>query len=164
MGHVPITGDRERVRPRAVDAAFWYTLVGIVLWAVGTVVTTLVDRGPLARMVREALSQSGQPFTEADVVSMVGVFRFAGGTLVALLAGLLVLVALKMRAGRNWARITLIAAAALGLFDFAGAVSAQGAALVLIWNLAGVAFLVAAVAQLFGPEPATYFAGGRERR
>jgi hypothetical protein len=164
MGHVPITGGREGVRPKAVDAAFRYTLTGIALGAVGAVLTTLVDRGRLVVMVREALDQSGQPYTEADVLGMVGVFRFVGGLLIALVAGLLVLVAMMMRAGRNWARITLIVVAVFGVFDFAGAVSAQGAALVLIWNLAGVAFLVAAVTQLFGAEPAKYFGRGRERR
>lgn len=151
-------------RPKAVDTAFLFVIAGIALGSVGAVFTTLLDRAQVVRMVRDALSRSGQPFTEADVVGMVGTFRLAGVIAIAVVAGLLVLVAIKLRAGRNWARILLTVFTLFGVFDFAGSVAADGAALVLIWNLAGVAFLAAAVVYVFRPESAKYFAARRERR
>jgi hypothetical protein len=151
-------------RPKAIDTAFLFTLIGIALGATGTVLTTLVDHERVVRLARDALSRSGQPYTEADVLAMIGPMRVAGGILVAVVAALLVLVAFKVRAGRNWARLVLTVFALLGAFDFITAVSAEGAALELIWNLAGVAFVVTAVVYLFRPESAKYFAGRRRVR
>jgi hypothetical protein len=155
---------RRPVRPKAIDTAFLFTVTGIVLGSIGTVLSTLVDRARIARMVRDALSRSGEPYTEADVLAMIGPFRIAGAITIAAVAGLLVLVAVKVRAGRNWARLLLTMFALVGVFDFVSAVSAEGAALVLIWNLAAVAFGVAAVIYLFRPESSTYFAQRRESR
>jgi hypothetical protein len=165
MGHVAnLDHGQPTVRPKAVDTAFLFTLIGTALGAVGTVLTTLVDHERVVRLSRDALSRSGQPYTEADVLAMIGPMRVAGAILVAAVAGLLVLVAFKVRAGRNWARLLLTVFALVGAFDFVTAVSAEGAALELIWNLAGVAFVVTAVVYLFRPESVRYFAGRRRVR
>ncbi|HEV2779493.1 MAG TPA: hypothetical protein VGX25_08835 [Actinophytocola sp.] len=157
--------DRRRpVRPKAIDTAFLFTVTGTVLGSIGTVLTTLVDRARMAAMVRDALSRSGEPYTEADVLAMIGPFRIAGAITIAAGAGMLVLLAVKVRAGRNWARLLLAVLVLVGVFDFAGAVAAEGAALVLIWHLAAVAFGVAAVVYLFRAESSTYFARRRESR
>lgn len=166
-GIVSGTEQSERTRParpKAVDTAFLFVIVGIALGVVGAMFTTLFDRAQVVRMVRDALSRSGEPFTDADVVGMVGTFRVAGAIAIAVVAGLLVLVAIKLRDGRNWARILLTVFTLFGLFDFASSVAAEGAALVLIWNLAGVAFLAAAVVYVFQPESGKYFAARRESR
>ena len=118
MGSVASLDQRRPVRPKAIDTAFLFTITGIVLGSIGTVLTTLVDRARIAAMARDALSRSGRPYTEADVLAMIGPFRIAGAITIAVVAGALVLVAVKARAGRNWARLLLAVFALVGVFDF----------------------------------------------
>jgi len=152
------------VRPTAVDTAFLLTLTGIVLGAIGTVVTTLLDHERIVELVRDALDRAGDPFTEADVVRLIGTFRIAGGVGIAIFAGLLLLVAFKMRSGRNWARLLLTLFALLEMVNFLSAVVSDGAERNLIWSLAGVAFTVTAVIYLFRPESVKYFTEVKKRR
>lgn len=135
-----------------------------MLGAIGTVVTTLADHEEVVRIARSALTRTGEPFTENDVVELIGPVRIAGGFMIAVVAGLILLVALKMRAGRNWARLLLTLFALLSMVNFLGAVSASGAALDFIWDLGGVACWVAAVIYLFRPESIAFFAESKKRR
>lgn len=152
------------MRPKAIDTAFQFTVAGIVFGAIGTVVTTIADHEQVVRLIRSTLTRSGEPFTETDVVNLIVPFRIGGGLAVALLAGLILLVAFKMRAGHNWARLLLVVITLLDMVNFLGGVSASGAALDFIWSLAGVAFAVAAVIYLFRPESMTFFAETKKRR
>ena len=161
---MPNTELRSVTRPKAIDTAFLFSIAGIVLLSLGTVLNTLVDREQLAQFIRRTLSDTGRPYTEDDVLALVGPFRTAGGIGVALLALLLILVAFRMRAGRNWARLLLTGFTLLVMVNFGMDVSASGAALDLIWTLAAVACLVAAVIYLFRPESIRYFAERRARR
>jgi hypothetical protein len=152
------------VRPKAIDTAFQLTIAGIVFGVIGTVVTTLADHEQIVRLVRGTLTRTGQPFTEDDVVSLIGPFRIAGGVAVAVVAGLILLVAFTMRAGRNWARLLITMFTLLDMVNFLGAITASGAAPNLIWHLAGVAFAVAAVIYLFRPDSMTFFTESKKRR
>jgi divalent metal cation (Fe/Co/Zn/Cd) transporter len=147
-----------------IDTAFLLPLAGIAFGAVGVVLNTLADREHLTRLIGSTLSGTGRAFTEDDVLRLVGPFRAAGGVLVAVLVAVLLLTAVRMRAGRNWARLLLTAAALLGMVNFLSSVLVSGAALALTWNLAGVAFTVAAVIYLFRPEAAEFFADRTKRR
>jgi hypothetical protein len=75
-----------------------------------------------------------------------------------------VLFAVKMRAGRNWARILLTIYAALGVMSFLSGVASSGPELGLMWSLADVAFAVTAVVYMFRPESTKYFLETKERR
>jgi hypothetical protein len=151
-------------RPKAVDTAFLLTLAGIVFGAIGTAVTTLFDRERMVGLVRDALDRTGDPFTDADVVRLIDPFRVAGAVGILILAGLLLLVAFKMRAGRNWARLLLTLFALLEMISFLSAVASDGAARNLIWSLAGVAFAVTAVIYLFRPDSVKYYTEAKKRR
>jgi hypothetical protein len=152
------------VRPKAVDTAFLLTVAGIVLFCAGTTLTELMDRARLTQLIRQTLAEGGRAFTEDDVLRLIGPFRLAGGIGIVLSGGLLVLVAIKMRAGRNWARLLLTGFALFGMVNFLASVSASGAALDLIWNLGAVAFAVAGVIYLFRPDSVKYFTGHRRHR
>lgn len=152
------------VRPKAVDTAFLLVLAGIVFGSVGAVVTTLLDHERIVGLVRDTLARTGEAFTEADVVRLIGPMRIACGIVIALFAALLVLVAVKVRLGRNWARLVLTGYALVAMAFFLSAVSDTGAALDLIWTLAGVAFTVAAVIYLFRPDSVKYFTEAKKRR
>lgn len=156
-GGTPTDDQTRVVRPKAIDIAFRFAIVGTVFGAIGTVVTMLLDREWVTTMVREVLDGTAQPYGEHDVVASIGLFRTIGGVSIAIFVGLFVLFAVKMRAGRNWARIVLTGYALFGMVNFLTAASASGAALDLIWSLAGVAFTVAAVVYMFRPESLTFF-------
>jgi hypothetical protein len=147
------------VRPKAIDTAFQLDLAGIVLYALGFVVNTLMDREHLVRLIRDALTGTGQPFTEDDVLRLLTPFRVAGGITIALLTGLLILVAVATRHGRNWARLLLAVVAAFGMVNFLAGVTSGGVALDELWNLAAVAFVTAGVVYQFRPESSRYFTG-----
>jgi hypothetical protein len=151
-------------RPKVIDTAFLLALAGIVFGAVGTAVTELFDRDRIVGLVRETLDRTGEPFGDADVVRLIGMFRIAGAVGILVFSGLLLLVALKVRAGRNWARLLLTLFAMLAMVNFLAAVTAEGAALSLIWSLAGVAFTVTAVIYLFRPDAVKYFTEIKKHR
>jgi hypothetical protein len=159
----PLVQPEKISRPKAVETAFLLALAGIVFGAIGTVVTTLLDHERIAGIVRDALNRAGGEYNESDVVRLIGTFRIVGAVVILLIAGLLLLLALKMRAGKNWARLVLTGFAGLQMVNFLSAVSDSGAALDLIWDLAGAAFTVAAVIHLFQPDSVKFFAEMKKR-
>lgn len=99
-------------RPKTVETAFWIAVVVPVLATVLFVVGIFLQRDAM----NAALSSAGDPDVQevAGNVAMVGI-----GIMVffyVVLTGLWILFGFKMRAGRNWARITLTVFAGLWLF------------------------------------------------
>lgn len=155
--------DEPIIRPKAVDSAFQAVLAAVAISTVATVVTVMLDRALLTTWVNqtlETLPKQDRPSTAA----MVGAMQAILGVSIAIFAALFVLFAVKMRAGRNWARILLTIYTGFNLFSFLTAMASEGAALGLMWNLAEVAFGVTAVVYMFRPESSKYFADHKERR
>jgi hypothetical protein len=151
-------------RPKAVDNAFYASLVSTAIASVATVVTVLFDQAWLNKFARQMLVDSGQRVTDEDLATGIAIAKVSLGIGVLLFAAVFVLFAVKMRAGRGWARIVLTVFAALGVWNFLTAVVNTGAALSLMWSLAEVAFSVTAVVYMFRPESVTYFLEHRKRR
>lgn len=153
-------------RPKAVDSAFHAVLASIVISALGTVFTVLLDRSQLTAMVNQMMADLPEGRTEApmSVSGAVGAFQVILGFSIALFAGLMLLFAIKMRTGRNWARILLTVYTAVGVWSFLSAMASVGAELGLMWSLAEVAFGVTAVVYMFRPESTRYFAEHKQRR
>jgi hypothetical protein len=151
----------EIPRPRAVDLAFRASLASSVIAAMATVVTVLLDRDWLGRFARQLTEDSGRQF---DLETAISIAKVSIGFAVVLVLGLFLLFALRMRAGRSWARALLTMFAALGVMNFLLAVADTGAELELMWNLAEVAFAVTAVVYMFRPESTAYFTEHRKRR
>lgn len=155
--------DEPITRPKAVDSAFQAVLASVVVSATGTVVNYLLDRALLTRWVTETL-EGLPPEQRMSPGAMVGAMQVLLGFSIAIFAGLFVLFAVKMRAGRNWARVLLTIYTALGVWGFLTSVASSGAQLDLIWNLAEVAFGVTAILYMFRPESTKYFVAVKERR
>lgn len=153
-------------RPKAVDSAFNAVLASIAISALGTVFTVLLDTALLTQMVNDMIADmpQGQADAPMSVSGTVGAFRVILGFSIAIFAGLMLLFALKMRAGRNWARILLTAYTGVGAWSFLSAMASSGAELELMWSLADVAFGVTAVVYMFRPESTKYFAEHKQRR
>ncbi len=154
----------EIPRPKAIDSAFQASLASTAIASVATVVTVLLDREWLERFARQVLTDAGRPVTDADLSTGIAVARGSLGFGVLLFAALFVLFAVKMRAGRGWARGVLTVFAVVGALNFLTAVASTGAALELMWSLADVAFSITAVIYMFRPESTKYFAEHRKRR
>ncbi|MDQ3403378.1 MAG: hypothetical protein M3548_08280 [Actinomycetota bacterium] len=160
----PIDEQPKPVRPAGVDTAFRLTLAGLAIGAIGSVIRLLFDDAWVNSTVRRFLADSATVVSEADTQRLISVFSGAGVVGVLLVTGVFVLVAVKMRAGRNWARMTLAVFAVYGLVTFLNSVAAVGAALDLTWNLAEAAFRAAAVVYLFRPDTAEFFGKGKRAR
>lgn len=157
------TVDEPITRPKAIDSAFQAVLASIAISAVGTVVTVMFDRVLLTQIVDQTLE--GVPADQRlSTAAMVGVMQVVLGFSIAVFAGLFLLFAFKMRAGRNWARLLLTVYTGFGVVSFLSAMASEGAALELMWSLAEVAFGVTAVVYMFRPESTKYFAEHKERR
>jgi hypothetical protein len=164
MRPVPEGTADEITRPKAVDNAFWASIASTTIATVATIVTVLFDQAWLDRFARAMLADTGRPETDAEVASAISVARVSLGLGIALFAALFVLFAVKMRAGRGWARIVLSAFAVLGAMNFLSAAVSSGAALGLMWSLAEVAFSITAVIYMFRPESTAFFLEHRKRR
>lgn len=165
MRPVPDGGPGAEIpRPKAIDNAFWASIASTAIASVATVVTVLFDQAWLDRFARAMLADTGRRATDADLATATGVAKLSLGLGVALFAAVFVLFAVKMRAGRGWARIVLTAFAVLGAMNFLTAAASTGAALGLMWSLAEVAFSITAVVYMFRPESTAFFADHRRRR
>jgi hypothetical protein len=157
--------DEPITRPKAIDSAFQAVLASVVISAVGTVVTILLDRALLTSWVNETLdSLPKDQRGDLTPAAMVGAMQVILGFSIVIFAGLVVLFAVKMRAGRNWARVVLTIYTSLGVWSFLTSVASVGAELELIWSLAEALFGVTAVVYMFRPESMKYFAEHKQRR
>jgi hypothetical protein len=150
-------------RPRAVDSAFHAVLASIAISALGTVFTILLDKALLTSMVSDMMA-SLPADQRGNVGGTVGAFQVIMAFSIAIFAGLMLLFAVKMRTGRNWARILLTAYTGVGVWSFLSAMASSGAELELMWSLAEVAFGVTAVVYMFRPESTKYFTEHKQRR
>jgi hypothetical protein len=154
----------EIPRPKAVDSAFQASLVSTAIASVATVVNVILDREWLNRFARQVIEDSGRRVTDADLASALAIAKVSLGLGVVMFAALFVLFAMKMRAGRGWARILLAVFAVAGAVNFLSAVASTGADLELMWSLAEIAFSITAVVYMFRPESTKFFAEHRKRR
>src|SRR6266498_3351174 len=153
--------DETITRPKAVDSAFQAVLTSVVISALGTVVTVLFDRALLTSWVTQTMNDL-PPDQRMSPGALVSAMQVILGFSVVVFVGLFVLFAVKMRAGRNWARVLLTIYTAMGVWSFLTAIASSGAELKLIWSLAEVAFGVTAVIYMFRPESTKYFAQVKE--
>jgi hypothetical protein len=150
-------------RPKAVDSAFQALLAGLAISTASSVFLILLDRQLITGMVTDIMADV-PPDQRVSVGSMVGAFQAIVGVSIAIFAALFLLFAVKMRAGRNWARLLLTVYVATNVVSFLTAMAGSGADLVLMWNLAEAAFGVTAVFYMFRPESTRYFTEHKERR
>jgi len=108
----------EPVRPNTVTWAFWCwiattvaSLITLIITLTSSVWTDAVNAG-----VDSGIRQSGQSIN-IDVQSLVNTVKIVSVIAFLVFAGVYLLFAFKMRAGRNWARIVLTVFGALTLLS-----------------------------------------------
>jgi hypothetical protein len=109
----PVT---EPVRPVTVTAAFWCWIAVIAAWAVSLIIllTSSAWDQALAAATNSA-NRSSTSTVVVDAQSVINFVRVFAVVVFVIVAGLYLLFAFKMRAGRNWARITLTVLGILGV-------------------------------------------------
>jgi len=101
-------------RPGPVNVAFWLIMLGSAIVVAMFVSAVLIGDADLDRAAREELAKDGS-FTDSDVrffkIGVIGTFA----AMVVVPLALFVVFGFVMRAGRNWARVTLTVLLSLGL-------------------------------------------------
>ncbi|WP_141921372.1 hypothetical protein [Halopolyspora algeriensis] len=99
-------------RPRTIEVAFWIAVVVPLVATVLIAISAWFAQGVMQQVI-EAEGPEAQQLANAAALVGVGVVIFV----FAVLTALWILFAFKMRAGRNWARITLTVFAGLWVMN-----------------------------------------------
>ena len=155
----PVPADR----PKSVDNAFLLWIVGAVISLLTVIFVFTVGADAITDAARESLKNSGRSYTEDDVKNVANATKIIGVVVGILFIGLYVLFAYKMRAGRNWARITLTVLGALNVISILFSFRQAGGVSVVIGLIEAVVIL-AAIFLMFRPDANQYYAAGKVRR
>lgn len=138
--------------PGAVENAFKLWMGIIAISVINAIVTFIAG----ADAFEDAMRQSGQGLT-ADQIEQAASTAFAISVVITVaLIVLYVLFTFKMRAGRNWARITLTVLGGISLlFTVIGSTQASGLNLVI--SLISAALVIGAIYFMFRPEANEYY-------
>ena len=143
-------------RPGTVEGAFWAFIAAPVIGLIGGLLI-FGNRDKIATTMRDANRQRGGNLTDAQIDQAVNVTMITAVVIAVVIAGLYLLFAFKLRAGRNWARIVLTVLAALQLLSVLTGQSTIGGYLAVLAAVVGV------VLSFTGPSNA-YFAAAKSPR
>ena len=155
----PVDVPETPPRPKAVDTAATLVVTGTVIGAIGSLFTVLDDE-----FAESLVRQTAPDAPPAEVEMMLSAVPIAGVIGVLLTVGFFALLAVKFRAGRNWARAVLAGLTAFSLIRFLSAAARTNAELSLMWSLADVACCTAAVVYLFQKPSTEYFRAHMRKR
>jgi hypothetical protein len=136
----------------------WLVLGAFLL--LGVVVLLATSDATLQESAREFLKQQGKSSpTDQEVNDTVSVIRVAGISTNLVVLALTILLAFLMRAGKNWARITLtvLGAVLIGLAFFGGGTN-------LLFALVELLVILGALILMYRKDSNEYFAANRPRR
>ncbi|WP_410641121.1 hypothetical protein [Amycolatopsis sp. lyj-346] len=143
-------------RPGTVEGAFWAFIAAPVIGLIGSLLI-FGNRDKIASAMRDTDRQRGGNLTEAQLDQAVNVTMITAVVIAVIIAGLYLLFAFKLRAGRNWARIVLTVLAALQLLSVLTGQSTIGSYVAVLAAVVGV------VLSYTGPSNA-YFAAAKAQR
>lgn len=149
-------GEPSCPRPKEVDRAFW-AATGYAVYVVVFCIVCLGSSSAAADLMRRQAEQRGKapnPAVIAQVSEFLPPFAIGFGVVV---GALWVFFAVRMRAGRNWARIVLIVLAMLGVMSAFGNL-VRG--LLVVESLPGLVLAGAVGYLLFRPAASEYFRAG----
>ncbi|WIX89959.1 hypothetical protein [Amycolatopsis sp. DG1A-15b] len=142
-------------RPGTVEGAFWAFIAAPVIGLIGGLLI-FGNRDKIAATMRDTNRQRGGNLTDAQIDQAVNVTMIVAVVIAVVIAGLYLLFAFKLRAGRNWARIVLTVLAALQLLSVVTGQSTVGGYVAVLAAVIGV------VLSFTGPSNA-YFAAVKGR-
>ena len=134
-------------RPGTIEGAFWAFVASTVLGLVGGLML-FVNRDALVDTLRNADRQRGGTLTDAQIDQTATITLVVSVVIVVIIAALYLLFAVKLRAGRNWARIVLTVLTALHVISL---LTGQDT---IFGYLAALAAVVGVVLSFTGPSNA----------
>ncbi|WP_206784973.1 hypothetical protein [Amycolatopsis sp. MtRt-6] len=143
-------------RPGTIEGAFWAFIAAPVIGLIGGLLI-FADRDRIAAGLRDTDRQRGGNLTDAQLDQVVTVTMITAVVIAVVIAGLYLLFAFKLRAGRNWARIVLTVLAALQLLSVLTGQSTIGGYVAVLAAVVGV------VLSFTGPSNA-FFAAAKGQR
>ena len=143
-------------RPGTVEGAFWAFIAAPVIGLIGGLLI-LGNRDEIAATLRDTNRQRGGNLTDAQIDQALTVTMITAVVIAVIIAGLYLLFAFKLRAGRNWARIVLTVLTALQLLSLLVGQSTIGSYVAVLAAVVGV------VLSFTGPSNA-YFAAAKAQR
>lgn len=143
-------------RPGTIEGAFWAFIAAPVIGLLGGLLI-FADRDRIAAGLRDTDRQRGGNLTDAQLDQVVTVTMITAVVIAVVIAGLYLLFAFKLRAGRNWARIVLTVLAALQLLSVLTGQSTIGGYVAVLAAVVGV------VLSFTGPSNA-FFAAAKGQR
>jgi hypothetical protein len=157
-----MTEPRPSDPPRDVTRAFWLWIAGLVV-SIGNLLVALPNANEaIARATAQpGGSAPGTRLTADQLHSIAHTGLVATLVFTVVLDAVLVLFAVKMRAGRNWARVVITIYTAVQVIMLAFT-STHGVLQPVLGSLSGALALAAAVLLYYRPETRGYFTPIRE--
>lgn len=147
------------VRPKSIDNAFTLWLVSIGLSVLGLILTLTVGGDDITKAVRDGMPGK----SEQEITDAANAFKVITAVVGIIFALLYLLFAYKMRAGRNWARITLSVLGGLNVISILYGFRQSGG-LGIVIGLIEVIVIAAAVFFMYRADSNQYFQASRARR
>ncbi|MBM7770475.1 protein-S-isoprenylcysteine O-methyltransferase Ste14 [Actinokineospora baliensis] len=152
------------VRPKSVTTSFQLWVVSAILGVIGFIVTVAIGTDALRENAATALRSQGKAATASEIDTVVTAGLVFAGVIAALSFGLYLLFAFKMRAGRNWARMTLAVLGTIGLIvNVLGLVSEGNSPANLVVGVIQVLLVGTAIYFMFTADSKAYFETTRTR-
>ncbi|RLK60659.1 hypothetical protein [Actinokineospora cianjurensis] len=143
-------------RPASVENSFKLWVLNALLGVVGFILTLLLGVDALRENAAREIAKQNTTGVDVDTVVTAGLV-FAGVLAVGFFA-LYLLFAFKMRAGRNWARMTLAILGTIGiLLSVLGLLTETAAPVDMVINVIQVLIVGTAIYFMFTAEAKAYF-------
>ncbi len=150
-------------RPKSVENSFLLWLVITGLGVLSLILTLTIGSDDITEQARKTLEDAGRSTSPADVESAantVKTFAVVGGLL---FTALYLLFVFMMRAGKNWARITLAVLGLIGIIGTLTQLQSVGA-MSVVFGFIQVILILGAAYFMFRPDANQYFAAHKARR
>ncbi|GAA3003585.1 hypothetical protein [Actinokineospora diospyrosa] len=146
------------VRPKSVTTSFQLWVVNAILGIVGFIVTVAIGTDALRESAATALRAQGKAATSAEIDTVVTAGLVFAGIIAAVSFALYLLFAFKMRAGKNWARMTLAILGTIGLIvNVLGLVSEGAAPAGIVVSVIQILLVGTAIYFMFTADSKAYF-------
>ena len=156
----PMTPDATTDTPRQSPPPAVVTAVRLMLLNVGFVVVSLVVSLATRSHLRSVLAHRHPEYTPSHLDAMVNAAVISGAIFGLIIAAAYTWLAFRVRAGRNWARVTTFVLAGLGILSaFGGVASSSRTTVGILLNLVALLLDGSVIALLARKQSSDYFRG-----
>lgn len=146
-------------RPRSVRTSLILWLIIVAFMLISVILVLAASDDSLRQVARDILDRQGKKApSDQEVSDMIKTIRISGAAYNVVFAALILVFAFLMRAGKNWARITVTVVG--GLYIILGVLNGVS----LLFLLIELLVMLGAVFLMYRPETKPFFTRGRASR